>query len=203
MKKITREDIVIAFIDQLAAMPGGTSPDEPIRVKPEMSFTFSTSQSNKKTTIPWGVINAVVKDAKKYIILDLSDCSAEDHIITGCFFPENSIAAGKNDMNTMWNNMYIKGIILPSTLKIIGSWAFYFCFELTTITIPASVDSIQFSAFWNCYDLETITFERGGIDITTETAFDFNNRSLFGAYRKGGAGTYIITEERNWLKRAQ
>jgi hypothetical protein len=200
VKKKARDNLVIAFMAQLSAVRSSTEPHNPVVIKPERKFTFTTSDSKSDTIVPWGVINAVVRDAQIYTILDLSDCTAEGDSIGGSFFPGNSGSIGGNDMNVIWNNPYIKGIILPSTLKVIGGWAFHFCFELACITIPASVESIRFSAFWNCYDLASITFGRGGIDITTETAFDFNNRSLFSAYRKGGAGTYTITEDRSWLK---
>ena len=52
-------------------------------------------------------------------------------------------------------------IVLPSTLKSIGTWAFCDCSRLTTIAIPNSVTSIGSSAFSGCSSLSSIIIPEG------------------------------------------
>ncbi|HCY52407.1 MAG TPA: hypothetical protein DHU65_06875 [Clostridiales bacterium] len=44
-------------------------------------------------------------------------------------------------------------------MKIIGSYAFYGCKGLTSITIPESVIYINYAAFQYCSDLSVIKFD--------------------------------------------
>lgn len=52
-----------------------------------------------------------------------------------------------------------KNSIIPNDIKIIGSYAFYGCKGLTSITIPESVIYINYAAFQYCSDLSVIKFE--------------------------------------------
>lgn len=47
-------------------------------------------------------------------------------------------------------------VVLPNTMKRIGSHAFANCGDLETITLPDSVEYIDFGAFYNCHRLKTI-----------------------------------------------
>lgn len=53
--------------------------------------------------------------------------------------------------------VYVDKIVLPDTLKSIGSQTFYRCEKLTNIVIPDSVDSISPYAFQECVSLQTIS----------------------------------------------
>ncbi len=110
----------------------------------------------------------------------------------------------------------ITGIRLPEGLSSIGSWAFYDCCALSTITIPETVsvigdatfsgctglqavtlpgglDSIGVSTFWSCSALETITFPETLASIG-DTAFAYcaNLRELLlpAAVRSIGASAF-------------
>jgi len=103
----------------------------------------------------WGAINAVVQNAVKYIILDLSACTAVDNILRGNREPTG------NDSNIIKGNKYIKGIILPDSLTSIGDFAFYSCTNLTSVTIPPNVTSIGKEAFNNCGRLTSVAIPEG------------------------------------------
>ena len=56
-------------------------------------------------------------------------------------------------------------IILPNTLKEIGTFAFQYCEQLTAIEIPSSVETIGNHAFDNCSILETIKINKTEGDL--------------------------------------
>ena len=75
------------------------------------------------------------------------------------------------------NNELITGCknsIIPSSVTSIGTYAFYYCSGLTSITIPSSVTSIGNSAFYSCSGLASIIIPSSVISIGNEA---FNNCS--------------------------
>ena len=50
-------------------------------------------------------------------------------------------------------------VVLPKSLKKIGAYAFYECYNLVSVNIPNSVTSIGEGAFWGCYSLTSVTIE--------------------------------------------
>ena len=122
----------------LALLPGNTA-DDPA--------TVTLAPVNISDV--WGAINSAVTG--KYVILDLSACTATGNSISGAGLPSG------NDMNIIYYQDNIKGIILPSSLETIGDYAFAYCNSLTSITIPDSVNSIGDYAFENCNSLTSIT----------------------------------------------
>jgi hypothetical protein len=72
----------------------------------------------------------------------------------------------------------------------IGSYAFYYCSGLTSVTIPNSVTSIGTQAFYYCSGLTSVTFATGS-NITSD---NFDSSSFPGdlrdKYLVSGAGTY-------------
>ena len=65
-----------------------------------------------------------------------------------------------------------KNTVIPDSVTNIGSYAFYGCSGLTTVTIPDSVTSIGSSAFYDCSGLTTITIPDS---VTSIGSFAFVN----------------------------
>jgi hypothetical protein len=131
----------------------GDSPASPhtVVLSPVVIDTTDTSADGV-----WAAVNTTIQNAGKYVILDLSDCSAAGNTITGVF----SSPSG-NDMNIVRNNQYIKGIILPDNIINIGEYALAYCNNLTCVTIPETVISIGRYAFEYCDNLTSVTIPEG------------------------------------------
>ncbi len=67
-------------------------------------------------------------------------------------------------------NPYLKSIVIPDTVEVIGSGAFYNCIRLENITIPDSVISIGIQAFLGCSNLTTVTMGES-VESIGEQAF--------------------------------
>ena len=109
--------------------------------------------------------------------------------------------------NVFYDNETITSIIIPDSVTTVGSFAFYGCFNLTTITIgensqlttigesafddcssltsiyiPNSVTTISSRAFYKCSNLETVTFgENSQLTTIGDDAF-YNCDSLTSIY---------------------
>ena len=55
-----------------------------------------------------------------------------------------------------FQNTSVISVILPSTVKTVGWFAFYGCFALEIVSIPASVTSIDYAAFDGCPNLTVL-----------------------------------------------
>ncbi|GAB6391976.1 MAG: hypothetical protein MdMp014T_1349 [Treponematales bacterium] len=110
-------------------------------------------------TSNWAAITSAVQSSGRYVVLDLSECSANGNTVTGAASPSGSA------FNIIQNNQYIKGVVLPSTLTSVGNYAFYKCSSLTSVTIPAGVTSIGYSAFFDCSSLTSVTIPAGVTSI--------------------------------------
>jgi hypothetical protein len=161
----------------------------------------------------WAAINSTIADKEKFVVLDLRRCTAPE-TLTGDFG------------GIIYDNEYIKGIILPTTLTSIGrgafsgclyltgvtipigvtgigDGAFEWCSALTGVTIPAGVTSIGKHAFYNSpASLYSVTFGGSGTNFICDS-FDESfpySASLYLAYSADGAGTYVRTYY-TWVKR--
>jgi hypothetical protein len=165
-------------------------------------------------------IDLAVRSEGKYVILDLSACTAKDNTISGGVF-------GSSD------NEYIMGIILPKTLTTIGAVAFYEWKYLQTVSIPSEVTSIERGAFYQCgltsvtipssvtdigvgafgcNSLRSVVFADGSNipgDKFESAAFPPYEISVYGffgsdvlrdAYLANGAGTYTL-DRNTWTKK--
>ncbi|MDR1788546.1 MAG: leucine-rich repeat domain-containing protein [Treponema sp.] len=114
----------------------------------ENPYTITLTSNNINAN--WGAINNAVFSAGKYVILDLSACSASGGTIESYSLPSN-------DDNCIKDNDYLKGLILPDSLKNIGGGAFSDCTGLTSVTTGNSVTSIGGGAFSGCTGLTSVT----------------------------------------------
>jgi hypothetical protein len=177
----------------------------PYTIELDSSANIDMESATARDT--WAIISNTIESKEKFVVLDLRRCAASE-TITGNF---GSI---------IYDNEYIKGIILPPTLTSIGRIAFFGCRYLTGVTIPNSVTSIEDSAFEGCSGLASVTipgsvssigkhaFYNTSASMTnvtfggSETSFiqDYDesfpySESLYSVYSTGGVGTYI----RNWI----
>ena len=68
-------------------------------------------------------------------------------------------ALGSNVTSLYINNQKVEGdLIIPAGVTSIGSYAFYGCIDLTSITIPDSVTNIGGSSFYGCSNLTTVYY---------------------------------------------
>ena len=75
------------------------------------------------------------------------------------------------DNNAPWYSCraYIKRVVIQQGVRAIGDQAFYYCENLTSVTIPDSVTSIGGSAFSGCSGLTSVTIPDGVTSIGVET----------------------------------
>ncbi|MDR1786869.1 MAG: leucine-rich repeat protein [Treponema sp.] len=184
----------------LEALPSNT-PDTPHTVRLAASTVIDTEDTDDLGV--WARINNMVRDAEKYVSLDLSSCAAKENSLSGASNP------AENKLNVVKDNEYLKGMILPKTLTNIGSYTFYQCAALTEVTIPGSVTSIDSYAFDGCTALTKVTFAAGStIDswnwsssVSVVSPFPGDLRAKY--VSEGGEGTYIRESGENaWTNMA-
>lgn len=95
-----------------------------------------------------------IEKAGKPITLDLSDATGITEIAW------NYTPSGSSSSSVFGNCYNLEKIILPKSVKTIGSKAFYGC-RFSSVEIPDSVTVIGSEAFRNCTELTAITFGNG------------------------------------------
>ena len=66
----------------------------------------------------------------------------------------------------------LSSVTIPSSVTTIGTYAFCNCFSLSSITIPSGVTSIGGSAFYYCYSLSSIAIP-SGVTTIGDSAFSY------------------------------
>ncbi len=82
-------------------------------------------------------------------------------------------------------------VIIPDGVSVIGSYAFWNCHSLTSITIPKSVTAVMLNAFLDCYNL-TDVYYGGGIEdwkVDFHAAVDDRLLAADIHYQYGAPGT--------------
>jgi len=106
----------------------------------------------------WSVINTAIKNSGRYIILDISECTATGTI-------KGAASTAGNNFNIIKDNIYIKSVILPGALTGIGDYAFYGCASLATVyVLSESVPAPGNSAFYDCSVLTSIYVPGSKVD---------------------------------------
>jgi hypothetical protein len=77
---------------------------------------------------------------------------------------------------TFYNCSALTSVTIPDNVTSIGSYAFYDCSGLTSVTIPNSVTNIGNSAFYYCYGLTNLMI---GTSVTS-----IGNYAFYKQYRK-------------------
>jgi hypothetical protein len=137
----------------LAAQPANTAAAPYTVVLP--AFTLKESDTANSD---WGKVNTTVANAKRYVILDLGKCAFTYNTVAGSY-------DGKTGMNSIKDNSYIKGIVLPKGLTSIGERAFSYCTAFTGVSIPVNVTSIGEGAFLGCHALTGASIPAGVTSI--------------------------------------
>lgn len=94
----------------------------------------------------------------------------------------------KTSLTTIFGKQ-VKDYILGDEITKIGSYAFFDCTGLTSVTIPNSVTSIGYRAFGNCSGLTSITIPDGVTSIG-EYAFEGCSSSLY--VNKGTSSMFAL-----------
>jgi hypothetical protein len=81
---------------------------------------------------------------------------------TANFLAKNSVCGllmkdGFNSNESQYYRNAIKRLFIGDSVTTIQSYAFQYCYSLSSVTIPDSVTTIERYAFYNCYSLGSIT----------------------------------------------
>jgi hypothetical protein len=153
----------------LAKLPEGST-ESPSMVKLE---PFDVTSNTWGTTV-----KAALVVSQKYIVLDLSDCTATNNTISGDTSPSG------NHFNII-NGTYIAGLILPDSLVTIGNAVCYNWSNLKTVAIPETVTSIGVEAF-EAAGLTSVTIPAGVTAIAMMTFYDCSSLTSVTLLRTDG-----------------
>lgn len=147
----------------------------PHKGKDECTIALARDASNKisgEVKIP-----SEVKDdkGKTYRVVALWQSIFEHGDITKVTVPEGVTTIGPD----AFMDSDVESVVLPSTLRKIGFWAFRRCEKLSSITIPEGVTKVEYNTFEMCNSLRSVTLPNSIVTIE-ESAFDHcsNLRSI-------------------------
>jgi len=118
--------------------------------------------------------------------------------------PDNVIDLGDNSSGYC---SYLYDVTIGSNVRLIGEYAFYENFSLTSINIPDSVQIIENNAFGGCSSLNNVTIGTGVTQIGNEVFYTIKRNATFvikattpptfgtQAFRRSGAGTLYVPSE--------
>ena len=78
---------------------------------------------------------------------------------------EAKIVEGGDCYYSIYNHSYY------TSNDVIGSYAFYGCYGLTSLNLPAGITEIDSHAFWCCYGLTSLTLPAGITEIDSHAFF--------------------------------
>ncbi len=156
---------ISALKSWLATQPNNTA---------ETAYKVGLKDINLDSGNNWGDLGINIKEAKKHIDLDLSNCNSTaipDGYKERIPRPDQVIAYRTYGVFVDCDRL--KAIKLPKGLKIIGNYAFFECDQLCSVVLPEGLTSIKTQAFYNCR-LTSITLPEG-LKAIKYGAFNSNN----------------------------
>jgi len=90
-----------------------------------------------------------------------------------------------------------KNTVIPNSVTSIGSYAFYYCYGLSSVTIPNNVTSIGSYAFCNCDGLTSVTIPN---NVTSIGNYAFNWCDGLTSVSIGNSVTSIGSYAFNWCE---
>ena len=127
------------------------------------NYAFADCSSLTSVTIPNSVIS--IRGSAFYNCSKLTKTNYTGDIAGWC-----NIKFGSGKANPMYyshnfyiNDQEIKDLVIPNSVTSIGSYAFYGCSSLTSVTIGNSVTSIGSWAFEDCSSLTSVTINSDAI----------------------------------------
>lgn len=91
-----------------------------------------------------------------------------------------------------------RSTIIPSDIKIIGEYAFYYCEGLSSITIPENIESIYDNAFGYCINLKKIVIKSKDTYLYDYTFSECNNDLVIFCYENSEALFYAKSNGLNY-----
>ena len=121
------------------------------------SGAFSFCSKLTSVTIPNSVTS--IGDAAFYSCSSLTKTNYTGDIAGWCNikFGDSSANPMRYSHNFYINDRKIKNLVIPNSVTSIGSYAFFYCSALTSVTIGESVTSIGSYAFYICSALTSVT----------------------------------------------
>lgn len=124
-------------------------------------------------------------------LLDGIGTCKDTFIIVPTMSPEGDIVVGVSD-NAFKNCNKIKGIEFSSTIKSIGSYAFYGS-TIRNVTIPSNIKEIGNYAFAGCKYLEEIEVEEGNANYSSSSGVLYNkDGSRLITYPAGKSDNFVV-----------
>ena len=123
----------------------------------------------------------------------IGDCE-DSRIVVPSVSPDGDTVTEIAD-NAFKNCKDIKGIDIPDTVTVIGSYAFY-CSGLEEITIPSSVKKIGKYALVGCKNLESIDVETGNKNYSSSSGVLYSkDGSTLITYPAGKSDSFVIIKK--------
>lgn len=144
-----------------------------INVSSSLNKILVPSTYNDKPVIGIGSGECVISDSGSYYEFQISLSDSIEFIAENAFKStkvEKVIIGANSKLKTIGDSAFyycseLSSITIPEGVTSIGNSAFYSCSSLTSITIPEGVTSIGDSAFYHCRGLSSITIPEGVTSI--------------------------------------